>query len=549
MGKRFAARATSCILTASLLGTLCMTGCSKTAQSGNSETTAAGNGQTTAAGNEQPATAGGAGETKQPEGGSFSYMMHGKFVTWLNDLEWYTYVPEKTGVTVEFVEGPSENDDYYSDVDQRMISKSFPDAGIVKLAQANVYGEQGGFIDLKPYIEQYAPNIVKYLKENPDYEALVTSESGAIYGLANETPTSADVLAYRTDHLKEAGIEQVPQTIDELTEAMRKLKSYYGAMDDNYYPLSGRDQLLRFMPFFEASAGFENGTAHGNYYTSSAYGYDLKSEGFRQMIEWYRTLYEEGLIDPEWVSGAISEEQWETSVLTGKSSIFTDGYTRPAWFMNNSDQAAYPEFNLDVMPYLKTVNGNQTKITAKLKYDERRCMVINTKAEEKAPLIMKYLDFFFSEEGQVLANWGVEGESFETVNGKNEYLIDYTEEEQKPAGTKKWSFLSDQLTFIKPIDNEAFYSYNTDFTKDIALKLFTEENLAERWNIIYTTEQTTEISNLVSIVHESINSGVLKFIKGERAMEEWDSFIAEMDGLGYQKIVDIEQEAYDAMYR
>lgn len=541
MEKRFVPKVISCVLAVSLLGTLGMSGCSKAPQTDDAKT-AAETGQTTTAGET-------IADAKQPEGGTFSYMMHGKFVTWLNDLEWYTYVPEKTGVTVEFVEGPSENDDYYSDVDQRMISKSFPDAGIVKLAQANVYGEQGGFIDLKPYIEQYAPNIAKYLEENPGYKALVTSGNGAIYGLANETPTSADVLAYRTDHFKEAGIEQIPQTIDELTETMRTLKVYYGAKDDNYYPLSGRDQLLRFMPFFEASAGFEGGTAHGNYYTSSAYGYDLKSEGFKKMIEWYHTLYEEGLIDPEWVSGAISEEQWETSVLTGKSSIFTDGYTRPAWYMNNSDQAAYPDFDLNVMPYLKTVNGNPAKVTAKLKYDERRCMVINTKAEEKAPMIMKYLDFFFSDEGQILANWGVEGESFEIVDGKNEYLIDYTEEEQKPTGTKKWSFLSDQLTFIKPIDNEAFYSYNTDFTKDIALKLFTEENLAERWNIIYSTEQTTEISNLVSIVHESINSGVLKFIKGERGMEEWDSFIKEMDGLGYQRIVEIEQEAYDTMYQ
>lgn len=198
---------------------------------------------------------------------------------------------------------------------------------------------------------------------------------------------------------------------------------------------------------------------------------------------------------------------------------------------------------------MKTVNGNTTKMTAKLQYDERRCMAINITAEEKAPMIMKYLDFFFSEEGQTLANWGVEGVSYEVADGRKQYLVEYTQEEQKPAGTKKWSFLTDQLTFIKPIDNEAFYSYNTEFTTNIALSLFTEDNLAQRWNIIYSTDQTKEISNLVSIVNESMNSGVLKFIKGERSMDEWDAFLAEMDGLGYDRIVEIEQEAYDAMYK
>lgn len=535
MEKRFMRNMTSCMLVASLAGALCMTGCTKTAQNQEINT-------------EKTEEVESNVEVGQEVMGTFSYLMHGKFVTWLNDLQWYTYVPEKTGTTVEFVEGPSENDDYYSDVDQRMISKSFPDAGIVKLAQANVYGEQGGFLDLKPYIKQHAPNIQKYLEEHPDYHALVTSENGAIYGLANETPTSAEIVAYRVDHFKEAGITEIPGTIDEFTDTMRQLKVYYGASDDNYYPISGRDQLLRFMPFFEASAGFEDGTAHGNYYTSSAYAYDIKAPGFEQMIDWYRTMYKEGLIDPEWVSGAISEEQWESSVLTGKSSIFMDGYTRPAWYMNNADKAAYPSFELDVMPYFKTVNGHTAKMTSKLKYDERRCMVINVTAEEKAPMIMKYLDFFFSDEGQLLAGWGVEGKSFEAAEGQNRYLVDYTEEEQKPIGTPKWSFLSDQLTFIKPIDNEAFYSYNTEFTKNIALGLFSDENLAERWNIIYTTEQTTEISNLASIVNESVNSGVLKFIKGERVMDEWNDFIKEMDTLGYQRIVEIEQEAYNAMF-
>lgn len=545
MRKRTVTRMTAYALAAVMLGSVCLSGCSGEELSGEktSQTQAV---EGTAAENSEQ-TAGKDGAEKQT--GSFSYMMHSKFVTWLKDLEWYTYVPEKTGVTVEFVEGPSENDDYYSEVDQRMISKTFPEAGIVKLAQANVYGQQGGFVDLKPYIEQYAPNIQKYLEEHPGYAALVTAEDGAIYGLAAETPTSAEVVAYRTDHFKEAGISQIPATIDEFTEALRTLKAYYGAEDENYYPLSGREQLLRFMPFFEASAGFENGIAHGNYYTSSNYCYDLKAEGFKEMIEWYKTLYEEGLIDPEWVSGAISEEQWETSVLTGKSSVFIDGYTRPQWYMNNADKTTYPDFALDVLPYFETVKGNKARMTAKLQYDERRCMVINVTAEDKAPMIMEYLDFYFSDEGRTLTSWGVEGVSYQEKDGEKQYLIDYTEEEQKPEGTKKWSFLSDQLTFVRPVDNEAFYSYNTDFTKDVALTHFTEENLAERWNIIYTNEQATEISNLVSIVHENVNAGVLKFIKGERSLDEWDDFLAEMDGLGYDRIVEIEQEAYDAMFK
>ena len=84
---------------------------------------------------------------------------------------------------------------------------------------------------------------------------------------------------------------------------------------------------------------------------------------------------------------------------------------------------------------------------------------------------------------------------------------------------------------------------------DIAGKnLASEASLAEA--VEYAVKMVDVYKRqLVSIVNESMNSGVLKFIKGERSMDEWDAFLAEMDGLGYDRIVEIEQEAYDAMYK
>ena len=35
--------------------------------------------------------------------------------------------------------------------------------------QANIYGAQGAFYDLKPLIEEYAPHIKAYLEANPAY--------------------------------------------------------------------------------------------------------------------------------------------------------------------------------------------------------------------------------------------------------------------------------------------------------------------------------------------------------------------------------------------
>ena len=99
---------------------------------------------------------------------------------------------------------------------------------MTKLAQTNVYGPQGVFADLAPYIEKYAPNLQKYIDDNPDYKALVSDADGHIYGLCKETPIFADLIGYRVDHFKAAGIDPDSiVTVDDFTKHW-KLEAYYG---------------------------------------------------------------------------------------------------------------------------------------------------------------------------------------------------------------------------------------------------------------------------------------------------------------------------------
>ena len=125
--------------------------------------------------------------------------------------------------------GPEEFADCYAEVDQRIISDTLPDAVMTKLSQTNVYGPQGVFADLAPYIAKYAPNIQAYIDANPSYKSLVTDANGAIYGLCKETPIFADFIGYRADHFQKAGIDPATiVTVDDFTNALRALKAHYG---------------------------------------------------------------------------------------------------------------------------------------------------------------------------------------------------------------------------------------------------------------------------------------------------------------------------------
>lgn len=167
----------SVILTVAMMGTM-LAGCGSKAAEQQGSTANTGGESVTEKSNDGKGTADG--------DNSYTMFMRNTYVDWIKELKWYDAAEANTGIHVEYVEGPDDFNDVYAEVDQRIISKTLPDAVMTKLVQTNVYGPQGAFVDLAPYIKKYAPNLQKYIDDNPDYAALVTDENGAIYGLVKE---------------------------------------------------------------------------------------------------------------------------------------------------------------------------------------------------------------------------------------------------------------------------------------------------------------------------------------------------------------------------
>lgn len=528
------------VLATAMVGTL-LTGCG-----GGSASTTASTGDGTAA----------ASSTESSGDGDNTYtmFMRSAYVDWIKELKWYDVAEERTGIHVDYISGPEEASDVYSEVDQRVISGDLPDAVMTKLAQTNVYGPQGVFADLAPYIEKYAPNLQKYIDDNPDYKALVTDKDGHIYGLCKETPIFADLIGYRVDHFKAAGIDPDSiVTIDDFTKALETLKAYYGKDNPNYYPLTGRDTAIRFASWFGAASNISSTESNGIYINGHYKdgSIDIMNDGAYKMVETMKKWYDEGLIQPEWVAGTFSEADWEAAMLNGNGSIFYDYYNRAEWFMENGGPDNDPNYQMGVLNFIKDDNGNPQKMTVSMKYNDECVTAINANcSEDKIKTILTFIDYFYSEEGEILANYGVEGESFKDTNGDKEFIVDYQTEEATPAGEKRWSFLSDRFTVCKPVDNEAFFKWNAPLIAEATGRLFTDENLGTSYVLKFTDDQSKEVTNLLASVYDAQMSGIAQFIDGTRELtpDNWAAFQQEMNDLGLSRIEEIQLAAYQAMY-
>lgn len=494
------------------------------------------------------------GESIDTQTSSYTMFMRLSYVNWIKELEWYDEAEEITGIHVEYVEGPDEFADVYSEIDQRIISDTMPDTVMTKLAQTNVYGSQGVFMDLAPMIEKYAPNLQAYIDSNPIYAALITNEDGAIYGLVKETPIFADFIGYRVDQFEKAGVDaESIKTIDDFTDVLRTLKEHYGADNKNYYPLCGRDSALRFAAWFGCASNISstesNGVYLGHYKDGS---YDIMDEDAYTMMETMKLWYDEGLINPEWIAGTAGEADWEATMLNGNGSIFYDYYNRAQWFMDNGGTDADPDYQMGVLNFLQDENGNTIKVTTCTKYNDELVTGVNADcSEETVESFLTFIDFFYTEEGLTLTGYGVEGESYEVnADGTKSFIVDYSVEESKATGEKRWSFLNDRFTVCKPVDDYAFFQWNAPLIAEAAGRLLVSENLMTSYTLSFTETQSKELSNLVAAVYDAQSAGIVSLVNGSRELtpEEWATFQQEMDDLGLSRIEEIQLEAYQNTY-
>lgn len=481
-------------------------------------------------------------QSRPSSGPGFAYLLPDGYVQWLEDSKWLYVLQRRTGIPVKFVDGgPSGS--YYQKFDLTLAAHDVRDAAIAQQAQVAVYGEQGAFLDLAPLIGRYAPHMQKYIDANPDYRSLITAEDGKIYGIIGEYPKISAVTFYRADMFRKAGIERAPQDIAELTAALRTLKKTYRSTRD-FYPYLGRDDLLKMQYAFDAQDTIDrHGRVHGIY--ACGKGNDIYSPGFKRMIQWYRDIYREGLIDPEFVAGTDTEDTWQTKMLNGKGAVSTDFFTRPSYFISNGGPKIDPDYAMAVMPAFRGSDGRQRLVAAEPRYDTSKMFVINAKSE-RAEKIMRFLDYLHTPEGQTLLHFGVQGQSYKVVNGRKEYLASYQKALAGLPGHRIWTFFQDRLAFPIPVDNDAYYQWSDALTRSFAREYF-KKYLKVYPILRYTGQQIIARSELDADLEPFIAAQIVAFVTGKRSMSKWDSFLKQATDKGAKKIISIDQAAYEAM--
>ena len=209
--------------------------------------------------------------------------------------------------------------------------------------------------------------------------------------------------------MDELGLDY-PKTEEKFYNVLKAFKEKKGAK----YPLSS-DSSAHFMSsilYGIITSPF--GLVKGDFYQLDGqvhYGYAEKE--YKDVLAWLNKLYEEELIDPNFA--ALDSETFNANVLNGVTGAGIVSCTTPE-LLTSAGKETDPNFNFVGMPPLAAEDEDVAKSTQFSPLLNGRFAVI-TQDCENVEAAVKLLDYAYSEEGNMLFNYGTEGISYEMVDG------------------------------------------------------------------------------------------------------------------------------------
>lgn len=398
------------------------------------------------------------------------------------------------------------------------------------------------YIDLMP---NFKDKVEKWEIE-PFLEEL-RQEDGKYYLLpgVHENVWPDYTLAIRTDILEELELE-MPTTWDELEVVLEEMKEAY----PDVTPFSDRftfDSTLNVAASsFGTSAGWGLGSALNFDEENDEFVFGPATEGYKEMVTYFRGLVEKGLLDPE--SFTQDDEQAQRKFVNGDSFVINTNSQTIVDYRNDMNEIL-GEDNFSIQKML-VPGGPEGQVMTGSKLENG--IAISSKAKDLPEFeeLMNFIDWlWYSDEGQEFTKWGVEGVTFnKDDDGKRVLADDVNYVGLNPAGTKAlnvdYGFAGGNFAYGGPTEllHSMFSEEEIEFQEGMHA---TKELILPDPPITYNEMELEQSTLLSTPLKDFVSTATFRFILGDRDLSEWDEYVAELENMNVQGYVDLANEVYE----
>lgn len=470
-----------------------------------------------------------------------------------NDHFLKSAVEEALGVSLDITSSIQIAMGDTTDFDLMIASGDWPDL-------LNVTGYKGGLsqayyddiiIELTDeMLSTQAPDYYNLLMRQSEENIRATQIEGSYYALYSitqgEGSSASRGMVVRTDWLEELGLE-IPSTIEDLTEVLKAFKSEYNPTYP-YFIEADADLIYMCAPFDTYTVGYYNGGKLPVYRQGDEVLVAWATEEYREFLEWFRDCYQAGVFEASFYSTASDQAGDRYAYLIdGQIGVYEDSPTSIADWRQYALEGESVEVSF--FPNLVDENGQNTWGEEQRIIDSQSALSITTSCENPE-LALNVLNYFFTDAGAELANYGQEGYSFHyNADGEVEYTELLTNSEYQLSiralhGLYSWNL------FPYRTYSDAMYPMYTQEVMDALEIMSTDGITAEHYYpsaILLTSQESDSIITTVTDVATYSQEQLLKFMVGDLPLndETWQAYVDQLYAYGLQDAIDVYQTAYD----
>lgn len=428
------------------------------------------------------------------------------------------------------------------------------------------YARDGYFLDFSKYLDQM-PNLSAIFEAYPEYKEAVTMEDGGIYGfssLSTYTDSAYSSPAYMNQSwLDRLGLEQ-PETVEDLYDVLKAFKEQdaNGNGDPNdEVPMTvlSPARADAFSPIRWAYGIYENGQAIWWEQVDENGQVQLMdvSDNAKEFYRFAHQLYEEGLINQD----AFTAESGAYLDLAFSDKVGYVGGAQPSTDLENHAQNQwYQQGGLTKEGY-----NEEPVMVVGLRINNWFDVAVNANVEN-VDVVVKFIDYLFSEEGSISASNGYEGISFDYVDLCGFDSIDASAYAEGYETTEEYriqkAVASNALTVLKP--EKGFWEMienidEAELLSDEVLQVASVNAVQEKTfrsgkykvikkfpNLRYSEEVLEERTTIRTDIINYLKTASAQFITGEMDVDkDWDTYLEQLESLKLSRLMEIEQAAYD----
>jgi putative aldouronate transport system substrate-binding protein len=415
-----------------------------------------------------------------------------------------------------------------------IVPPTWSNAGVFRLAS------QGMLTRLDDMLPLHAPDIYNIFSQYPELRGLHTAPNGHIYTIADTPKFVNDYVVHnaifiRQDWLDALGLP-VPASIDDWHRTLTAFRDNDLNGTGNVIPFSGFP-LWNALTVFGGGFGLPVGVGAWWYDDSGQVFCVYNTPEFREFITTMSRWHEEGLLDLEINR---DEPNFQSLVSTNVVGAFVHLAELETQYNNFLAVSGFDGFHTlvehpaDIRPLTvlkRSPTWNHYAIPA---------------SSENAELVLQWMNFVWgTDEGVGLTVWGLEGVTYEWVNGQRQFtdFVLNNPDGLDPHSAKRSLGAGNTVLVRTPGDVYAALNMGNNA---VAYAEALGDAMTEPFpDVMATEEEQAILDRILPDFNTFVNESLVRFLIGVDPIDQFDSFIDTLYSIGLEELLAIRQAQFD----